>query len=143
PGPAANGPSTLSVQPAAGGTPKNIYTNPLRAVTTVRVVTPTTLLLLIENRTGDMKENGLWRIESDGSHLQKLAADPGNSFSLSPFTQYDWSNVSRDNSMYVLRSHDPATGMSSLSSGSMSRGGLNSFAEVKTGDLFFVGWTAL
>ncbi|MBV9228638.1 MAG: protein kinase, partial [Chloroflexi bacterium] len=44
---APTGPSTITAQPATGGAAQQVYTNPVRAVTAVRAVAPTTLLLTI------------------------------------------------------------------------------------------------
>src|SRR5579859_4421930 len=150
-----DGPSTLTEQPATGGTAQTIYSNPIRAVTTVRAISPTTLLLMIENTDstglpanlqaqikGDTSMNGLWRMNTDGTHLQRLTTDSTNSQSLCQFTQYAWSNVSRDDGMYAVQSFDPQKNEYTLSTGSMNGGPINTFADISDGtQLFLAGWT--
>jgi len=86
--------------------------------------------------------NGLWRMNTDGTHLQRLTTDSTNSQSLCQFTQYAWSNVSRDGSMYAVQGFDPQKNEYTLSTGSMNGGPINTFADISDGtQLFLAGWT--
>jgi hypothetical protein len=72
------GPSRLALQPALGGPTKSILQTPM-AVTRVRAISSTTLLFIV-NRTlapGDqnvkaLAENGIWKINTDGTGLTSL-----------------------------------------------------------------------
>jgi hypothetical protein len=137
-----SGPSTITIQPATGGTQQNVYTNATLAVTTVRVVTKTTLLLLIENYNGDSSQNGLWKLNTDGTGFTRLSIDTHTSQSLCPYSQYSWSNVSPDGSMYALQSYVAQTNTYSMYYGSMGGGTPNQFADISDGtQLYLVGWT--
>ena len=58
------GPSTITVRPALGGQAQALYSTPAYAVTSVRAVTPTTLLFIIDSFSiagqVDQSNNGLW-----------------------------------------------------------------------------------
>ncbi|GAC1458221.1 MAG: hypothetical protein PVSMB2_14250 [Ktedonobacteraceae bacterium] len=100
-----SGPSTISVEPAAGGHSKTVYANAKYAITQVRVVTPTTLLFVIFNTslrgsTADTSHNGLWEIRTDGTGLTRLAK--GNAI-IAGESQFPWSNVSRNHSFYASK----------------------------------------
>ncbi len=139
----ATGPSTITTQPATGGTATTIAAIP-QAVTALRSVTPTTLLLLIENAGGDTSQNGLWKMNEDGTGQKRLTTDSNNAQSLCQFTQYAWSNVSPDGSMYALQSYDPKTQAYSLGYGSLNGGVLNYLlASTPATQLLLAGWTNL
>jgi eukaryotic-like serine/threonine-protein kinase len=56
-------------------------------------------VLQVGNMSGNTSQNGLWRVGTVGSHPQRLTT----SGALNQFTQFPWSNVSRDGSRYVLQ----------------------------------------
>lgn len=141
---AATGPSTIAIQPATGGTARTILSNAANAVVTVRTISKTTLLALVENTSGDKTQNGLWRVNIDGSNLTQLSVDSGNTQSLCPFTQYAWSNVSRDGTLYALQSYDTATRTYGMFYGPLSGGTPTQFAGINDGtQLYLAGWTTL
>lgn len=112
----------------------------------LRTVSTTTLLLLIENYSGDSSQNGLWKMNIDGTGLTRLTTDPGTQSrqSLCPFTQYVWSNVSRDGTLYALQEHDPKTNTYNMYYGSLSGGAPFQFAGINDGtELLLAGWTSL
>ena len=134
------GPSTITVQPATGGTSKTIATIK-QAVVMIRAVNPTTLLLLIENHSGDTSQNGLWKMNTDGSGLTRLTTDTNSSQSLCPFTQYAWSNLSRDGNMYALQEYIPQASEYKMEYGSLNGGAPTVFADISDGtQLFLAGW---
>jgi hypothetical protein len=138
------GPSTITVQPATGGAAQTIYTNTTQGVVTIRAIGKTTLLLLVENFTGDTSQNGLWKVNTDGTGLKRLTTDSNTSQSLCLYTQYTWSTVSRDGTMYALQAYDPKTTTSSTADGSLSGGAPNWFTGISDGtQLFIVGWTTM
>ncbi len=136
------GPSTITVQSAQGGPTKTIKKID-QAVTMLRTISTTTQLLLIENYSGDTSKNGLWKIQVDGSGLTRLTSDIPNQQSLCLFTQYVWSNVSRDGSLYALQEHDPQTNTYSMYYGSLSGGIPTRFANINNTELLLAGWTSL
>ncbi|GHO91914.1 hypothetical protein KSF_019620 [Reticulibacter mediterranei] len=136
------GPSTITVQPAQGGQAKTTKQID-QAITMLRTISTTTQLLLIENYSGDTSKNGLWKIQVDGSGLTRLTTDTQNRQSLCPFTQYVWSNVSRDGSFYALQEHDAKTNTYSMYYGSLNGGTPTQFANISNTELLFAGWTGL
>ena len=65
------GPTTITSEAVTGG-PAQSITNLNHAVTMLRAVTPTTLLLLVENGSGDTSQNGLWEMNTDGTGLHAI-----------------------------------------------------------------------
>jgi eukaryotic-like serine/threonine-protein kinase len=143
---APTGPTTITSEPALGGMSHNITTLP-NAVTMLRAVTPTTLLLLVENSSGDTSQNGLWEMNTDGTGLTHLTTDKNGDQSLCPFSQYAWSNVSRDGSMYALQEMIPNANSSkdtyNMYYGLMSGGAPFPFAGITGTQLLLAGWTSL
>ncbi|MBV9712473.1 MAG: hypothetical protein JO011_16330, partial [Ktedonobacteraceae bacterium] len=96
----SHGPSTIAVQPSTGGTAHNIFTSKTLAISAIRSISPTTLLVLVQNhslvRPVDTSKDGLWELHTNGTGFTRLTSDPNVLQSFSPFTQFPWSNVSRD-----------------------------------------------
>lgn len=145
------GPSTLSVQSATGGTGASFYNNASVAIAALRAISSNTLLLLFENQSYsstsvDTSQNGLWKINTNGSGLTRLTSD-GGGVSAGPsefcqYSQYPWSNVSLDGSMYALQ-HNSSNGAISLQFGALSGGNTTTFASASDGSqLSIVGWTS-
>ena len=150
------GPSNITVQSITGGAAHTTYTNSKYAITQVRMLgyTSNSMLTLIENQspgngpTVDTSENGLWKMNTDGSGLTRLTTEsPGNQSNFNSYTQYPWSNVSFDGTMYALQSTsnsitDPIT---QLYYGSLSGGQPTPFASahVKTESVDVAGWTLM
>jgi eukaryotic-like serine/threonine-protein kinase len=152
------GPSSITEQSATGGQSNTVYTNPKQAIVAVRVVgyTSASLLFVIENQsyqntTVDTSQNGLWKINTDGSGLTRLTTEnAGDRTSLNAFTQYPWSNFSRDGSMYAARTavfQGNSPPLFSLIFGSIGAGTPTTFATLpQPGEgalLEVVGWTAM
>jgi eukaryotic-like serine/threonine-protein kinase len=140
------GPTTITSEAVTGGPARTILA--LRhAVTMLRAVTPTTLLLLVENASGDISQNGLWEMNTDGTGLMSLTNDTQNAQSLCQFSQYAWSNVSRDGSLYALQEIIPNADANkttyNLYYGLMSGGSPYKFASIAGTQLLLVGWTSL
>jgi eukaryotic-like serine/threonine-protein kinase len=112
------------------------------------------ILLTIENQNYganiaiDTSQNGLWKLNTDGSGLTRLTTkDTGNTSNLNLFTQYPWSNISFDGSMYALQvtniqSKDPIT---TLVFGELGGGETTAFAfaHVNSGTVEVAGWTKM
>ena len=145
PGPGADtftGPGVISAY--AAGSPVSysyVYVNQEQAFTAVRAVTGNTLLFTVGNTKGDLKQNGLWKVGTDGSKPLHLA--PSGSFN--QFTQFPWSNVSRDSSKYVLQivSSSGSNTTYTLEFGSLSGGAPTVFASITNTQLALVGWTTM
>ena len=146
-----NGPSTISTRPATGGSSQNIFTSQNMAITAIRSISKTTLLLLVNNNgTGtnvDTSHNGLWKVNTDGTGLIQLstggAGVSGGPSILCPYSQYPWSNVSRDGSMFALQHNSENGQTQSLLVDSMNGGTPTTFASISGTQLSIVGWTTM
>ncbi len=152
------GPSRITAQATTGGPSQTVYSNSAHAVVALRVIgyTSTSLLFLIEDQADehtsvDTSQNGLWKINTDGSGLTRLTTEQkGDRTSLNRFTQYPWSNFSRDGRLYAARlalfqgNVPPAY---SLFYGSVNGGTTTTFATIphpaEGAVLEVVGWTTM
>lgn len=147
---ARHGPSVIHTQPATSGTPQSVLTIPNMAVTVLRAISNTTLLLIVNNNgtSADTSHNGLWKINTDGTGLTQLTSDGGGVAAgpsvLCPYTQYPWSNISRDGNTFAVQ-HNSANGTTqSLLFGALRGGQSTIFASISDGtQLSIVGWTTL
>ncbi len=137
------GPGQISNQPVSGGTARIVYTSATQAIMVVRAVTPTALLFTVENYNGQNTQSGLWKVNTDGSGVLQLVIDTRHILALCPFSQYSWSNVSRDNTMYALQGYDPITNTYSMDYGSLTGSSPTQFAAISNTQLFLVGWTTM
>jgi hypothetical protein len=115
--------------------------NQAQAFTAVRAVTSKTLLFIVANGNSDTSQNGLWKVGTDGSGPLRLTT----SGEFNRFTQFPWSNVSRDGTKYVLQ---VVIGSGSsitytLEYGSLSGGSPFVFASITNTELETVGWTTM
>ena len=135
------GPSVIASRPPTGGVSYSyIYVNQSQAFISVRAVTANILLFTVGNTTGDTSHNGLWKVGTDGSNPLRLAP----SGQLNQFTQFPWSNVSRDGSRYVLLVTSGTTSNTyTLEYGSLSGGTPIVFASITGVPLAVVGWTTM
>ncbi|HXX79087.1 MAG TPA: hypothetical protein VEI53_11365 [Ktedonobacteraceae bacterium] len=145
--PSTGGPSNIKVLPASGGTGTTIYSTPAYGITTLRVASSDTLLLVIYN-TGpgkvDTSHNGLWKMKTDGSGLTRLTTEPaGETTFFNFYTQYFWSTVSRDGMWYAVQiiNYLSSSARSTwILVGSMNGGTPFTLA---TGPMRIVGWTTI
>lgn len=137
--------SNIFVEPAAGGAQHMIYHDPKRCLNTLRVVTSTTLLFTDTAPGGNFGIGELWKIKPDGSGLTRLFDNGGahTVVELNTFTQFPWSNVSRDGKMYALDTHNPMGGEQDLLIGSLSGEKPKVFAFTTPGLVAVVGWTTM
>lgn len=145
-----NGSSTISRLPISGGSASPVLTSLDLALSTVRVVDKqSSRLLAISNNAimgtvDNPAHNGLYLVSTDGSTAPLLlSTTPANeNYALSPFSQYFWSNISRDGNLYALQS-SKASGSGSeyiLSYGSLSGGAPTAFTDFSQ-YLAVAGWT--
>ena len=140
------GPGTIMAEPALGGPQTTVYSTPTLAITTVRVISRTTMLLLIQNLSGDTSHNGLWKMNLDGTGLTHLTTEgAGQMSSLNGSSQFPWSNVSRDGRMYALGIGSNNGTMAALLIGSLGGTSPSTFATVSrtVGNVAIVGWTTM
>jgi hypothetical protein len=153
---ASTGPSSLSVGQPTGGAQKVIYSDVQLAVIAIQAITRNTLLLDLQNgacnamASVSFSSNGLWVINIDGTHLRRLTPpEASNGGTLVQLSQDFWSDISRDGSMYIWQtsrvlSQSPDAPTYELLYGSLSGGGLTSFASAAHGNqLALVGWTTV
>ena len=141
------GPCSIAVQDPTGGLAQPVYVSSNYAITDVQVVTPTTLLFLINNvplagQQVDTSHNGWWKINTDGSGLTLLApSTTGQSFQLNRYTQYLWSNLSHDGSWYAFENVS-SSGVS-LMFASLSGDAPTQFASTTSDSISIAGWTTM
>jgi hypothetical protein len=136
------GPSVIADRsPTEGPGYSYVFVNQAQAFTTVRAVTANTLLFTVGNGNGDTSQNGLWRVGTNGSSPLRLA--PSGEFN--QFTQFPWSNVSRDSTKYALQivSSTSSGTTYTLEYGSLSGGSPIVFASITGVPLATVGWTTM
>jgi len=143
---AQEGPSDILAKPATGGTAHSLFNNATEAIMMVRAVTRNTLLYVVNDVafdsgvSVDTSHNGLWKVNTDGSGATQLT----NAGNLNSESQFPWSNISRDASLYSLQTSDGHT--VTLQFGSLSGGATTTFASTASGstaNLAIVGWTTM
>lgn len=127
--------SIISAQPALAVN----FTNPIFVshtiyITAVRVINATTLMILAEDpENPHASANGLYTVHTNGSGLKQLvseSAEQSPTWTFNAFSQYTWSNFSRNGEYYV----------DGLSYGSFNGGPLTTYGSQLRGDTL-VGWT--
>lgn len=149
----ALGSSTVNAQPVSGVAPTRVFTSATISITSVRVIDAHNTLLATASNTGmglvgDTSNDGLYKIATDGSNTAtRLVTSPnGSTAVLNSYSQYYWSNVSRDGRQYVVTMITP--GQNSLTYtllyGSLNGGSPNQFASIGgTTQLYIVGWATM
>jgi hypothetical protein len=138
--------TTISVGSATGGTQKTIYHQaPSICVQQLRAVTPQTLLMTVDsyNSSTNTHDNQVWKMKPDGSGRTVLFDLPknGTTYSMNVYTQFPWSNVSRDGSMYTLQTTNNNSSLQTLAFDSLKGGNPTQFAYTSRGSVDIVGWT--
>ena len=152
-----SGPSSIATQTVTGGRQQTIYQSQVYDVIAVRAIDQGSLLFIIGNTftsTGqnvDKSHNGLWAINTDGSGLTRLVSISAQQYCFLNYNaQEPWSNVSRDDSMYVLQVNsfrNAPQGLvetDALYAGSLHSGQPRIFASTNDGSqLVMAGWTVM
>jgi hypothetical protein len=135
------GPGVIVSHPPTGGDSYTyVYVNQNQAFTSLRAVTASTLLFTVGNTVSNTSQNGVWRVGTDGSNPLHLT--PSGQFN--QFTQFPWSNVSRDGTKYALQIvTGTTTSTYTLEYGSLSGGSPTVFASITGTQLATVGWTTM
>lgn len=95
------GPSKVNVLPATGGTARMIYSSQNKAVTAIASSGSSSLLIYIENTGGDLSQDGLWKINADGSGLTRLTTTKALACQYNQFA-YPLTQISSDGTRYAL-----------------------------------------
>ncbi len=136
------GPSVIADHPPTGGLSYSyVYVNQHRAFISLRAVTANILLFTVGNFTGNTSQNGVWKVGTDGSSPLRLTS----SGEFNQFTQFPWSNVSRDGTKYALQIINSVSINTTytLEYGSLSGGAPIVFASITNVQLATVGWTTM
>jgi hypothetical protein len=139
-GPVTQGPSTLNVRPATGGSARTFYSSQTQAIMTFHTVNAQTLLLYIENTSGNLSQNGLWKINADGSGLTRLTTVAGRQCDDLGY-RATYPQIISNGQFYALRVTDPISWYSSLQVGSLKGGTPTTFEtkDTRQGILELVG----
>jgi len=135
-------PSIISSQNVTGGALNPIYISHVFAVTQVRAISSTALLMVLGGQTGGLPEDGLWKINMDGTGLVHLTYDGR----LLSSTRNTWSSVSRDGKLYAAIGYDN-TGVENTAPykvlyGPLSGGATTQVALTNRGETAEIaGWT--
>lgn len=157
------GPSSIAVEPVTGGPLRTIYTSPAVAIVALEAISPTSLVFYANNYSShagqsvDTSQNGLWKVNTDGSGLTHLAAvTVGLDSYFGQIPLPGWVAISRDGSMYASTTNIPSTDYSSMTQslffGSLSGGAPMTLLTRKFatqtgtqtyGNIEVVGWTSI
>ncbi len=136
----STGPGSITVQPVQGGPLQTVYSNPNFAITEVYVATHSLLFVmdnsdLDPNSTRDFSQNGLWKINLDGSGLTRITTDTKGEHS-------DNASISGDGTMFAYSLY-VSGGAQSLLLESMNGGTPITFVSTTntSTSLSIVGWT--
>ncbi len=139
--------STIAVESSHGGASQTIYQPPAAlCVYALRVISSTTILMLVSDRnvSTDVIQTVIMTMNVNGSAQHELASPApfSSMFSLNPNSQYTWSNISRDGSMYALQ-EEADNSIEKLAIGSVNGGDITRFASSTANTLTLVGWTTM
>ena len=144
------GPGSISVQSATGGQQQTLYSSSTDAITNVRAVLPTVLLFIVNNVAlsggGTNPDNGLWKVNTNGTGVTRLTTNKASQYpGLNEFSQFPWSNVSRDGTKYVLQilTFSSSSTTYTMEYGSLQGGSPVVFASITSVQLLTVGWTTM
>jgi hypothetical protein len=143
------GSSSVGVQSATGGTLHTFFTSSTLAINAVRVIDPNNTLLATANNigqsvSGNTSNDGLYLLKPDGSNPALLTSNnSGETSNLNLFSQYFWSNVSRDSKLYAVEMSSSSTNKYTLMFGSVNGGKPTVFADLNGTVMEIAGWTRM
>jgi serine/threonine protein kinase len=148
------GSSTIVEQSVDGGTSTPVLNSATLTFSTLRVIDPRSVkLLALASDTGgfgagqgDSAHDGLYLIRADNSASPlRLTSTPVTQLAaLNPYSQYFWSNVSRDETLYALELINTSTHIDTLTIGPLNGGQPTLFASIGNGtSMSIVGWTTV
>ncbi len=131
-------PSNITVQPANGGTASTLLNSKSLAIRSISVINAQTMLLLVNGYPNGVSQNGIWKMNTDGTGLTRLTAYANPSFcgvSYGPCV-----SVSPDGSFYAMVKFN-ATADETLNYGSLNGGPVTKAVDLTGLYAYFVGWT--
>jgi len=148
---APTGSCSIDQQSVDSGTSTSVFNSSTLTFNTVRVIDPHNIkLLALSSDTGgfgagqgDPAHDGLYLVLADNSAPPlRLSNTPGGqSAQLNLYSQYFWSNVSRDETLYTLEQTSPS-GIDTLIFGPLDGGQATTFASIGGGtSMSIAGWT--
>ncbi|HLQ10730.1 MAG TPA: protein kinase [Ktedonobacteraceae bacterium] len=148
------GSSTVAAQSTVGGAPASqVFSSSTLAISAVRVFDKTDAFLLATTSnsalgvSGDHSKDGLYKIATDGSNnvIPLVLASNGLTPALNAYSQYYWSNVSRDQSLYALEEYGTSGSNATYTIlyGSMNGGASTTIASIGGTELEVAGWTTM
>ncbi len=147
-----SGSSTIDQQPIDGGATTSILSSSTLAINSVRVIDQRSIKLLalasdsggFGAGRGDPAHDGLYLVKADHSAPPlRLTSTAATQFAeLTMYSQYFWSNVSRDQTLYTLELLNPSSNLYTLEFGSVNGGLPIVFASISDGTAMSIaGWT--
>lgn len=148
------GSSAVTSLPVGSATASPVFSSSTLAINAVRVFDRTHAFLLAtasntgQGVSGDRSKDGLYKISTDGSNTAIPLAQPisGLTANFNLYSQYFWSNVSRDGTLYSLEESGVAGSNFRyvILYGSMNGGTPQSIADIADGtQLEVAGWTTM
>ncbi len=143
------GSSQIDIQQINARTGTPLLNSTTLCFTTVRVIDSHDAYLLalssdvaVGGGSGDPLNDGLYLVKTSDASFQRLTSTPAGDYSnLNAFSQYFWSNVSRDGRMYALETTKPAANEYILSYGQLGTGTPQVFADIDNTAMAIIGWT--
>ncbi len=144
---------TISVGPATGGTFTTLYhQDATSCVSTLRAGAENALLMVGEqtDSQGQNYSNRIWKLNQDGTGWQTLYARPRPTnqyeyFSLNTYTQFPWSDFSRDGNKIAFSLKSGDTGVQQLFYLTINGGQPHTIATTPADEtnssISMVGWT--
>lgn len=138
------GPSSILIHTATGDFLTQIYQNQTHGIRSSRYLSNSTIVFTIANTVpADTSQNGLWKINTDGTGLTRLVSTTSDNerMNLAPTATATWANVSRDGTLFAL---SVSANTSSLLFGSLMGGSTTTFdtePSIGNDNAQLVGWT--
>lgn len=137
--------TTISVGPATTGTQHTIYHQSGNiCAQAMRVISAHTLFIVGQRYDSASQSfaNQAWTLNTDGTHRVVLFDNTAPvRYTANPFSQFPWSNVSRDGASYALKNNDINDSFQHIVVGSFKGGNPTTIAFVGRGSVDLVGWT--
>jgi len=145
--------TTIQVGPAMGGVRHTIFQEqPADCVQVLRAIKPKILLLLVVVSNATTSSTQIWTMSLPSGSLQVLTSLTSSlpeaskqSYDVNETSQFPWSNVSRDGSMYALQEIDSSAQTQSIVIASLKGGRPTTIATTNPGSssVSLAGWTTM
>ena len=141
-------PSTIQVEdtsdPQHPSSPRTILSSNTLAIFHIAAISNTTLLFDVLNQSGDTSQNGIWKINMDGTDLGRLTTRgmlDAFDYLDSGAYQDPWTNTSRDGQFYTVA--DPSNSNTRLSYGLVNGNKSQLPVSLPINQNGVLGWTTL